>query len=415
MHLSKYSFGIGDRFGHQGEAQLKAFIEAGNNGIEITPVWNKSNREHLTIGSNPADTRKAADTAVKNLNWNKPWFVDADHINMENVDRFIESSDFFTIDVADYIGKKAPDSAIDEFLEKNMKFCGDFKIPGIPGHIRLTREKIISIGAKFLIATSEAAKIYRHIESVKGKGNFITEISMDEVAESQSPIDLFFILSALAGEKVPVQTIAPKFSGRFNKGVDYNGDIHHFSREFEQDLLVLDLAVKIFDLPENLKLSVHSGSDKFSIYPVIGKLIKKHDKGIHIKTAGTTWLEEMIGLALAEDEALELTKDIYGRALSRFDELCGPYATVIDIKMKNLPTVSMVSEWTGKKMAAALRHDPDNKHYNPDMRQLIHVAYKIAAEYGNVFYDMLKKNSEITGRQVTENIYRRHFRRLFDL
>jgi tagaturonate epimerase len=58
---------------------------------------------------------------------------------------------------------------------------------------------------------------------------------------------------------------------------------------------------------------------------------------------------------------------------------------------------------------------PDNKHYNPDMRQLIHVAYKIAAEYGNVFYDMLKKNSEITGRQVTENIYRRHFRRLFDL
>jgi tagaturonate epimerase len=415
MQLNKYSFGIGDRFGHQGEAQLKAFIEAANKGIEITPVWNKSNREHVTIGSDPADTRKAADIAVKNLNWDKPWFVDADHINMSNVDRFIESSNFFTIDVADYIGKEAPDSAIGEFLENNMKFSGEFKIPGIPGHIRLTRDMIHSIGKKFLHATSEAAKIYRHIESVKGKGNFIAEVSMDEVDESQSPIELFFILGALAGEGVPVQTIAPKFSGRFNKGVDYKGDITHFSREFEQDLLVLDMAVKVFDLPGNLKLSVHSGSDKFSIYPVIGNLIKKHDRGIHVKTAGTTWLEEMTGLALAGGEALELVKDIYGRALSRFDELCNPYATVIDIRMQNLPSASKVSGWTGKKMAAALRHDPDDKRYNPDMRQLIHVAYKIAAEHGNVFYDMLKKHREITGRQVTENIYRRHFRRLFDL
>ena len=88
-----------------------------------------------------------------------------------------------------------------------------------------------------------------------------------------------------------MQTIAPKFTGRFNKGVDYVGDLDQFAREFEEDLLVIDFAVKEFGLPKELKLSVHSGSDKFSIYPIIAEAIAKYDKGIHLNTAGTTWLE----------------------------------------------------------------------------------------------------------------------------
>jgi tagaturonate epimerase len=413
MQLDKYSFGIGDRFAQQGEAQLKAFIKAGEKGIDITPVWNKSNREHLTIGSDPSDTRAEADNAVRNLNWDSSWLVDADHINISNVDKFIESSDFFTIDVADYIGKKAPADDLENFITKNLKFTGEFKIPGIDDSINLTREMISSIGEKFLFALNEAANIYRHIELKKGKGNFITEISMDEVSESQSPIELFFILGALASWNIPVQTIAPKFSGRFNKGVDYQGDLNIFEKEFEQDLLVIDMAIKQFGLPANLKLSVHSGSDKFSIYPVMGKLIKKHNKGIHIKTAGTTWLEEMIGLAMADGEALDLAKDIYKQGLTRYDELCGPYSTVIDIDTNRLPDPSDVSEWTGIQFADALRHEPGHPRYNPDMRQLVHVAYKVAAEKGEVYINMVRKHKEIIGRQVTENIYKRHFGRLF--
>ena len=415
MQLGKYSFGIGDRFAQQGEAQLKAFIKAGEKGIDITPVWNKSNREHLTIGSEPADTRAEADQAVRNLEWQSAWLVDADHINMSNVDKFTESSDFFTIDVADYIGKKATAGELEEFIDNNLKYTGEFKIPGIEGSYTLTREMIYSIGEKFLFALSEAAKIYRHIELKKGKGNFVTEISMDEVSESQSPIELFFILRALASVKIPVQTIAPKFSGRFNKGVDYQGDLEIFEKEFEQDLLVIDMAVKEFGLPANLKLSVHSGSDKFRIYPVMGKLIRKHNKGIHIKTAGTTWLEEMIGLAIAGGEALDLAKDIYKQGLSRYDELCGPYSTVIDINTNNLPDPSEVSEWTGKQFADALRHESGHSGYNPDMRQLVHVAYKVAAEKGDIYINMVKKHKEIIGQQVTENIYTRHFGRLFEL
>ena len=174
---------------------------------------------------------------------------------------------------------------------------------------------------------------------------------MDEVDQPQTPVEMFFILSALAHEGVPVQTIAPKFSGRFNKGVDYVGDVDVFTREFEADILVIRKAVKEFDLPANLKLSVHSGSDKFSIYPVMGELIRKHDAGIHVKTAGTTWLEEVIGLAMADDEALDLAKSIYRKAYERMDELCGPYATVIDIDRATLPLPETVTSWTGEKFA----------------------------------------------------------------
>ncbi len=415
MHLGKYSFGIGDRFARQGEAQLKAFVYAHKKGLDVTPVWNKSNREHLTINSDPSETKLAADSAVKELKWNKPWFVDADHINMSNVDRFIDSSDFFTIDVADYIDKKVSEQELVEFADKYSLFTGKFSVPGIKDSFDLTRDKLLSIGEKFLFAVKQAAGIYRHIESKKGKGSFITEISMDEVTMPQSPLELFFILGAIAAEGIPVQTIAPKFSGRFNKGVDYHGDLKQFATEFEQDLLVIDLAVKEFGLPENLKLSVHSGSDKFTIYPVMGDLIRKFDKGIHVKTAGTTWLEEMTGLALAGGDALGLAVKIYCESLLRFDELCGPYASVIDIDKNMLPLAAEVSGWDGGRFAATLRHDPDNPDYNPDVRQLIHVAYKIAAEYGEVYTGILEKHREIIGMQVTENIYGRHFGRLFNL
>ena len=214
---------------------------------------------------------------------------------------------------------------------------------------------------------------------------------------------------------IPAQTIAPKFTGRFNKGVDYVGDIDLFRKEFEQDLLVIDYIVGSTNLPKNLKLSVHSGSDKFSIYPIIGELIRKYDKGIHVKTAGTTWLEEVIGLAMAGGEALEMAKYIYNTAYSRMDELCGPYATVIDIDGAKLPKPEAVSSWSSEKFANTLRHIPGHADYDPMFRQLIHVGYKVAAELGDKYHAMLEANKEIVGEQVSTNIYDRHIKRLFDL
>jgi len=413
--LGKLSIGLGDRFGHQGAAQLKAIMDASKKGVEIVPVWNKSNREHTFIGTVPGDVRKEADSVTKAARFTKDYFVDADHINFENVDRFIPSSDFFTIDVAAWIGQKAGDEDIKVFVGEAEKYKGKLIIPGIPKPFNITRLYLRQTAEKYLFASKMAGIIYRKIEKQKGKGNFITEISMDEVAHPQTPAELFFILMMLGREKIPVQTIAPKFQGRFNKGVDYAGLPEQFALEFESDLLVIGHAVKEFRLPENLKISVHSGSDKFAIYPHIGRIIKKHNSGIHLKTAGTTWLEEVIGLAESGGEALTFVKEIYAKSLDKIDELCVPYADVIDIDKSSLPAKDEVSGWTGSKFASSIRHIPGNKDYNPNMRQLIHVSFKLAAMRIDEYYKLLEKNNKIVGQCVYENVYERHICKLFNI
>ncbi|WP_436415735.1 tagaturonate epimerase family protein [Petrimonas sp.] len=415
MKLEKFSIGTGDRFSHQGEAQLKAIIKANEKEISISPVWNKSNREHIYVGSKPEDVRKEADAAVKNLNFTGKYFVDADHINLSTVEPFVTTADFFTLDVASFIGKESSEEEVDKFLSSCEKYVGELNVPGIEEPLQITKDLLKDIAAKFLAATQQAADIYTYLKKEKGEGNFITEVSMDEVESPQTPVEMLFILKMLADKGVPAQTIAPKFTGRFNKGVDYVGDLTQFEKEFEEDVLVIDFAVKEFGLPEELKLSVHSGSDKFSIYPIMAKIIKKHDKGLHLKTAGTTWLEEVIGLAVAGGDGLELAKKIYANSYNRKDELCAPYADVIDIDASKLPSVEEVNEWTSKKYADTLRHIPEHPDYNSNFRQLIHVAYKVAAELGTEYTDALKKYAEVIGQCVEENIYDRHLKRLFNL
>lgn len=415
MKLGKYSFGVGDRFNHEGEAQLKALIKANNQGVNVSPVWNKSNREHNIVHSEPEGTRIEADNAVKALGWEGPYFVDADHINLTNVDRFINYSDFFTLDVAMYIGNESAADDVETFKASCKELGTEVLIPGIAEPISITDNLLEVVAGKYLAAVKEAGKIYRHIEESKGAGNFVTEVSMDEVEEPQTPVDMFFILKMIADEKIPAQTFAPKFTGRFNKGVDYVGDAKQFAKEFEQDVLVIDYAVKEFGLPEDLKMSVHSGSDKFTIYPIMAKIIKKYDKGLHVKTAGTTWLEEVIGLAISGDEGLAVAKEIYKSALSRKDELCGPYADVIDIDDAQLPTPEEVAGWSGEKFGNTLRHIPGHADYNSNFRQLIHVGYKVAAEMGDKYTGLLKKYADVVGACVEENIYDRHLKRLFDL
>ena len=269
------------------------------------------------------------------------------------------------------------------------------------------------VAGKFLLAVREAGRIYRHIAEAKGAENFITEISVDETNEPQTPLEMFFILAAISEESIPAQTIAPKFTGRFNKGVDYSGDAERFAKEFEEDLAVIAFAIEQFRLPENLKLSIHSGSDKFSIYEPIRKAIRKFDAGLHLKTAGTTWLEELIGLAIGGGDGLDIAREIYSSAFGRFDELCGPYAAVIDIDKSNLPSPDMVDGWDGEEYAAALRHDPTCEAYNSDFRQLLHVGYKVAAEMARRYTGALKAFEDVIAQNVTENIYDRHLKRIF--
>jgi len=411
--LEKFSIGVGDRFAHQAKAQLRACQLLAADGAEVVPVWNKSNREHTFIGSEPASVLVAAQAAVNALDWKQGWHVDADHIRLETVDRFLPHADFFTIDVADSIGQPAAPEAVSAFVDRHPELIGTISIPQIATPFHTTRAEIERIAGKFLLAVHDAGKIYRHIAAAKGEDKIIAEVSMDETDTPQTPPELLVILAALADEKVRAQTIAPKFTGRFNKGVDYVGDLAQFEKEFHDDLAVIAFAIARYGLPANLKLSVHSGSDKFSLYPIIRRTLPKFGAGLHLKTAGTTWLEELIGLAEAGGEGLALAREIYAGAIGHVDEFCAPYASVIDIDKAKLPTAEEVAGWTSDQFTGALRHDQQHPLFNKSFRQLLHVAFKLAAKKGQRYLDLLVANEEIVGRNVTENLYARHLKPLF--
>jgi len=412
--LPRFSIGVGDRFAHEAEAQLAAFERLAECGVVAAPVWNKSHREHSFVGSRPGDVLAAAKAAVQKRGWEHPWFVDADHIRLDTVDGYLASADFFTIDVAEQIGSPADDAGrgeLDEFLERHPELTGPVAVEGIARPLPLSADEARRIAGHYLAACREAGAIYRHIAAGRTTG-FVTEVSMDETQQPQTPPELLVILAMLADEGVPLQTIAPKFSGRFNKGVDYVGDTARFAREFADDIAVLAHAVAAYGLPESLKLSVHSGSDKFSLYPLIREATARSGAGFHLKTAGTTWLEELIGLAEAGGDGLDLAREIYAEAVAGIDELTGPYASVIDIDRSQLPSAVELAGWSGPRLAAAIRHVPHNPEFNPSIRQLLHVAFKLAANRGSRYTDLLEANREIVARQVTDNLFQRHMRPL---
>ncbi len=413
LTLERFSFGVGDRFAHQAKAQLRAFEMIAADGIDVVPVWNKSNREHSFIGSEPQSVFDAGRNAVLQLGWKHGWHVDADHIRLDTVDRFLSCSDFFTIDVADSIGKSASTADVDAFIARHAELIGTLTVPGVSRALTTTREEVERVATKYLLAVKEAGTIYRHIATAKDEEQMIAEVSMDETDAPQTPPELLIILAALADEGVRLQTIAPKFTGRFNKGVDYVGDLNQFEKEFNDDLAVIQHAIHSYGLPANLKLSVHSGSDKFSLYPIIRRAIGRTGAGLHLKTAGTTWLEELIGLAEAGGDGLTLTKEIYSYALAHVEELCAPYASVIDIDPTKLPSATKFNSWSGPEIASVIRHIPNHPSFNAHVRQLLHVSFKVAAKAGSRYTDLLSINEAIVGKQVTENLYERHMRPLF--
>ena len=413
VRLEKLSLGVGDRFGHQAGAQLRACMLASKAGVAVIPVWNKSNREHGIVGSEPSAVRAAADRAVHELGWRQPYHVDADHITLRTVDRFIPACDFYTLDVADAIGHPAASAQVEAFLARHTELAGRVPVPGIDGDLEMSPHALRDIAQRFLYPVQEAGRIYRHVAECRHGAGFIPEISMDETDAPQTPAELLVILAAIADEGIPIQTIAPKFTGRFNKGVDYVGDVAEFEACFRGDLAVVAYAIRHYALPANLKLSVHSGSDKFSIYGPMRGAIRDFGAGIHLKTAGTSWLEELIGLAEAGGDGLALAQEIYGEAWAHREALCAPYASVIDIDADRLPDPAEVFTWTPEQYVGALRHDQSNPAYNRDLRQLLHVGYKIAANMGRRYLDALERYQESISRNVTLNLWERHIAPLF--
>jgi hypothetical protein len=411
--LGKYSIGLGDRFGRQGRAQLRALVMARELGVEVAPVWNKSHREHTLLRSHPTSVRREADEATAALGWRADYHVDADHIGLSTVTPFLETHDFFTLDVADFIGRETDPDDARAFVTRHRALTLPLDVPGLDEPLRISPEVFSLAVHRYLPAVREAGRIYRRIRAARGEGCFVTELSMDEVASPQTPEELLVILTAVAEEGIPLQTIAPRFSGLFAKGVDYAGDVAQLAREVDRDLCVLRHARSALGLPADLKLSVHSGSDKPSLYGPLRRVLRRHGAGLHLKTAGTTWLEELAGLCQGGGDGLAIAGEILAGALARVRDLCEPYAAVIAIDPERLPSADAVSRWDGETFARALRRDPACPSYNPHLRQLLHVAYRLAGEMGPRWLAALDRHEETIARNVTENIFARHLRPLF--
>jgi hypothetical protein len=411
--IAKYTLGHGDRFGRQGVAQLQAVMDARAEGFAVCPVWNKSMREHTLVGSKPQSTRDEADAAVQQLGYTGSYYVDADHINMETVDAFLPCSDFFTLDVAGKLGRPPASAETVMRYHAALAALGEVRIHPAASPLIYDEAVAAELIQAYGGAVEAAGMLYKKILLARPDGLFVVEVSMDETDAAQGAKELLAILCLLALEDVPVQTIAPKFTGRFNKGVDYVGDIGAFRDEFEADLLAVRYAVDRFGLPETLKLSIHSGSDKFNLYPVIRALIEKYDAGVHLKTAGTTWLEEVAGLAEAGGAALAFVQQLYVDALGHYEELVAPYATVLDINRAQLPSAAQSRSWTSEQLVAMVAHEPDAPLFNADLRQFFHVAYKLAAQAGETYFQLLERHAAIINLRVRDNLFNKHIRHIF--
>src|SRR3974390_269300 len=179
-------------------------MKAAEKGFTVVPVWNKSNREHTIIGSEPSRRRAGADAAVKELGWKKPYFLDADHINLNTVGRFLGSSDFFTLDVADLIGQPAKPEDGAAFIARHPELVGTVTIPGIAEPFKIDKAFVEGVANKFLAAVQHAGQIYRLLVENKGAGRFVPEISMDETDNPQTPVELLIILAMIADGAVPL-------------------------------------------------------------------------------------------------------------------------------------------------------------------------------------------------------------------
>jgi hypothetical protein len=266
---------------------------------------------------------EAAQRSLAKLGWTGPWGADADHHKTEaDVKKTgAVGFTFFTIDPSAFVGNDADRMSESELAAAVQQQYSDgvwdsivwdeqylgkvFDVGAMA--LRFTREQLHHAAVKYARAIHHAAKVARAIkEECVGRG-FEIEVSVDETDSVTSPLDHLFVGLELKRRNVPnVVSLAPRFIGEFEKGIDYRGDL----KKFEQQLTE-HVAVAKFCGP--YKISVHSGSDKFSIYPIIGRVCGDL---LHLKTAGTSYLE---ALRVVARTAPEVFAEICTFCRGRFD------------------------------------------------------------------------------------------------
>jgi len=272
----KKSFGFGDRLGLATPGHYAAARK-----FDFAPIFaQQSIREMERTHRTPQDVMQAATGALRELGYSSPWGADADHLKLpEHVDRTAAAGFcFFTIDPSEYVGKGALTPELESaYLGKK------FEIPGL-GALQFDRGTLQGAAVKYGRSLEHCGLMGAHIAKVMGKRPFEIEVSVDETEDPTNSLEHLFIGLELRRHKVPnVVSIAPRFIGDFEKGIDYKGDLKKFEASLRDHVAIAKHCGPY-------KISVHSGSDKFTAYPIVGRVCGDL---LHVKTAGTSYLEAL--------------------------------------------------------------------------------------------------------------------------
>jgi hypothetical protein len=392
------SFGFGDRLGLATPGHIAAV-----KGTGIAPIFaQQSVRENERTGRNPQIVLDDAMWAVFEANWKKPWGADADHVKeISDLPSFIEAGySFYTLDPNQYVDNDAhsdqveilkskvedlPWERLDTSLEEwnNHYLSCLIKLDGI--NLKFTEETLLRAAGKYGRAVAHIKAISDHL--VENVPLFDLEASVDETDTPTSIQEHYFIANELRRLRVPFVSLAPRFIGSFEKGVDYVspygklGDITEFGKELEKHVAVMHAI-------GGYKLSIHTGSDKFSIYPSIAEQTQNL---VHVKTAGTSYLEALRVVAQVDQrffrEILDFSKNRYETDRATYH---------VSGELSKVPAAKNISD------------DSLLEKFNEfDFRQVLHVTYgSVLDQFGIRLNEILETNPALYG-----NYLKVHFKR----
>ena len=342
------SFGVGDRLGIATQGHIKVFEK-----YQAFPVLAQQSIRELDLTNRTyEDVLDAVTFAVYRDGFKKGFGADGDHLKKPEDIEYALSLGFtmITLDCSDHIkndvtdnsvsGKSVPKNYADKYLNKSFDIGNGIKL-------EFSENELLKILEIYVGAIDFAAQMYNKFLK-DGKYDADFEISIDETATPTTPLQHFFVAKELIDRGVVFATVAPRFCGEFQKGIDYIGDINQFEAEMKFHAEI----ARHF----RYKLSIHSGSDKFSTFPIIAR----ETKGIfHVKTAGTNWLEAMRTVAIADPS---LYREVHKYALIAFHEATAYYHVTTDLH--KIPDIDTLSDEELPKLFC-----------NNDARQLIHITY----------------------------------------
>jgi hypothetical protein len=390
----KRALGAGDRLGLATAGHLRAFRKVEG----VAPVLaQQSMRENARTGRTPQQVLDDAAWGVFQAGWSAPWGADADHLkSVGDVDRCIEAGyTFYTADPGDYVDGEAHTASRSELEDKLAALCWSglddsvaklrrrylgktFSVEGQT--LTFDESALFRAACKYGRALAHTAVLFRHLKYCMEDRPFEFEVSVDETETPTSPLEHLFVATELRRLGVEWVSLAPRYVGRFEKGVDYIGDLDRFEEEF-----ALHAAIARTFGP--YKLSLHSGSDKFSIYPAAARCAGDL---LHVKTAGTSYLEALLVMAT---HAKGLFREILEIARERYEEDRATYH--ISAKLSMLPV-----DVSDEELPWLL----DDFH----AREILHVTYgSVLDRLGETFMEVLAEHEQAY-HHVLEDHFVRH-------